>query len=126
DDFDYKVAQSVAGGNDIVKARNSVVYSEAQGAFDGNGDIVTTDISQGSLQYNSTLDVMGSAEIQISDDSKLNLVAQYYDSQQDSPYGLYIVNSNFVDVRKGLDSDREHGTERVLLSENFAHENVLG
>ncbi|EII2982633.1 TonB-dependent receptor [Vibrio parahaemolyticus] len=126
DDFDYKVAQSVAGGNDIVKARGSVVYSETQGAFDGNGDIVTPDISQGSLQYNSTLDVMGSAEIQISDASKLNLVAQYYDSQQDSPYGLYIVNSKFVDVRKGFDSDREHGTERVLLSANYAHDNVFG
>ncbi|MDW3145034.1 TonB-dependent siderophore receptor, partial [Vibrio sp. 2094] len=63
---------------------------------------------------------------QISDASKLNLVAQYYDSQQDSPYGLYIVNSKFVDVRKGFDSDREHGTERVLLSANYAHDNVFG
>ncbi|MEF1211713.1 TonB-dependent receptor plug domain-containing protein, partial [Vibrio alginolyticus] len=110
DDFDYKLAQSISGGNERITARGSVVYTETQGAFDANGDIVTPDISQGSLQYNSTLDVMGSTEIQISDASKLNLVAQYYDSQQDSPYGLYIVNNKFVDVREGFDSDREHGT----------------
>ncbi|HHX8354584.1 TonB-dependent receptor [Vibrio sp. Vb0937] len=125
DDFDYKLAQSISGGNERITARGSVVYTETQGAF-ANGDIVTPDISQGSLQYNSTLDVMGSTEIQISDASKLNLVAQYYDSQQDSPYGLYIVNNKFVDVREGFDSDREHGTERVLLSANYAHDSVFG
>ncbi|MEZ9079974.1 TonB-dependent receptor [Vibrio harveyi] len=126
DDFDYKVAQSVSGGNDKVSARGSVVYGETQGFYDGNGDIVTPDISQGSLQYNSTLDVMGSAEIQTSDESQLSLVAQYYDSQQDSPYGLYIVGRDFVDVRKGFESDRQHGTERVLLSASYSHESVLG
>jgi len=126
DDFDYKLAQSISGGNDRIAARGSVVYTETQGAFDANGDIVTPDISQGSLQYNSTLDVMGSTEIQISEASKLNLLAQYYDSQQDSPYGLYIVNNKFVDVREGFDSDREHGTERVLLSANYAHDSVFG
>lgn len=126
DDFDYKVAQSVSGGNEQITARGSVVYGETQGFYDGNGDIVTPDISQGSLQYNSTLDVMGSAEIQTSDESQLSLIAQYYDSQQDSPYGLYIVGRDFVDVRKGFESDREQGTERILLSANYSHDSVFG
>ncbi|MGR5056596.1 TonB-dependent receptor [Vibrio rotiferianus] len=126
DDFDYKVAQSVSGGNEQITARGSVVYGETQGFYDGNGDIVTPDISQGSLQYNSTLDVMGSAEIQTSDESQLSLIAQYYDSQQDSPYGLYIVGRDFVDVRKGFESDREQGTERIVLSANYSHDSVFG
>ncbi|TMX31564.1 TonB-dependent siderophore receptor [Vibrio rotiferianus] len=126
DDFDYKVAQSISGGNEQITARGSVVYGETQGFYDGNGDIVTPDISQGSLQYNSTLDVMGSAEIQTSDESQLGLIAQYYDSQQDSPYGLYIVGRDFVDVREGFESDREQGTERILLSANYSHDSVFG
>lgn len=126
EDFDYKIAQSISGGTEKVTARGAVVYSETQGFYDGNGHIVTSDISQGSLQYNSTLDVMGSTEIQTSETSQLNLVAQYYDSQQDSPYGLYIVGRDFVDVRKGFDSDREHGTERLLLSASYSHDAVLG
>ncbi|WP_063344320.1 TonB-dependent receptor [Vibrio jasicida] len=126
EDFDYKVAQSISGGTEKVTARGAVVYSETQGFYDGNGHIVTPDISQGSLQYNSTLDVMGSTEIQTSETSQLNLVVQYYDSQQDSPYGLYIVGRDFVDVRKGFDSDREHGTERLLLSASYSHDAVFG
>ena len=126
EDFDYKLGQSISGGNDKVTARASVIYTETQGYFDANGDIVTPDISQGSLQFNQTLDFMTTANVNISDTKQLNLLAQYYDSQQDSPYGLYIENGDFVDVRKGFDSDREHGTERMMLSASYVDEAFVG
>lgn len=102
------------------------MYSETQGYFDANGDIVTPDISQGSLQFNKTVDFLTTAGVNISETKKLNLLAQYYDSQQDSPYGLYIVGGDFVDVRKGFDSDREHGTERMMISASYVDEQFLG
>lgn len=126
EDFDYKLAQSISGGNEKVQARTSVVYTETQGFFDANGTIVTPDISQGSLQFNQTVDFLTTVGVNVSDTKKLNLLAQYYDSQQDSPYGLYIVGSDFVDVRKGFDSDREHGTERIMLSASYVDEQFLG
>ncbi|MEL7293710.1 MAG: TonB-dependent receptor [Pseudomonadota bacterium] len=126
DDFDYKIAQSISGGNDKVSARASAVYSETQGFFDADGDIVTPDISQGSLQFNQTVDLMATVGVNISDTKQLNLLAQYYDSQQDSPYGLYIENGDFVDVRKGFDSDREHGTKRMMFSASYVDEAFLG
>lgn len=126
EDFDYKVGQSVSGGNDKVTARASVVYTETQGVFDADGDIVTPDISQGSLQFNQTVDFLTTVGVNISETKKLNLLAQYYDSQQDSPYGLYIVNNKFVDVRKGFYSDREHGTERMMLSASYVDDQFLG
>ncbi|MBN3575749.1 TonB-dependent receptor [Vibrio neptunius] len=126
EDFDYKLAQSISGGNEKVQARTSVVYTETQGFFDANGTIVTPDISQGSLQFNQTVDFLTTAGVNVSDTKKLNLLAQYYDSQQDSPYGLYIVGKDFVDVRKGFDSEREHGTERIMLSASYADEQFLG
>ena len=126
EDFDYKVGQSISGGNETVQARSSVIYTETQGFFDANGDIVTPDISQGSLQFNKTVDFLTTVGVNVSETKKLNFLAQYYDSQQDSPYGLYIVGRDFVDVRKGFDSDREHGTERIMLSASYIDEQFLG
>lgn len=126
EDFDYKVGQSISGGNETVQARSSVIYTETQGFFDANGDIVTPDISQGSLQFNKTVDFLTTVGVNVSETKKLNFLAQYYDSQQDSPYGLYIVGRDFVDIRKGFDSDREHGTERIMLSASYIDEQFLG
>ncbi|OLQ73100.1 aerobactin siderophore receptor iutA [Photobacterium proteolyticum] len=126
EDFDYKIGQSISGGNEKIQARSSIVYTETQGFFDANGTIVTPDISQGSLQFNKAVDFLTTVGVNISETKKLNLLAQYYDSQQDSPYGLYIVGRDFVDVRKGFDSDREHGTERIMLSASYVDERFFG
>lgn len=126
EDFDYKIGQSISGGNEKVQARSSVVYTETQGIFDANGDIVTPDISQGSLQFNKTVDFLTTVGVNISENQKLNFLAQYYDSQQNSPYGLYIVGRDFVDVRKGFDSDREHGTKRLMFSASYVDKQFLG
>ena len=126
EDFDYKVAQSISGGNEKVQARTSVVYTETQGFFDAKGTIVTPDISQGSLQFNQTVDFLTTVGVDVSKTKKLNFLAQYYDSQQDSPYGLYIVGRDFVDVRKGFESAREHGTKRIMLSASYADAQFLG
>lgn len=126
EDFDYKVAQSISGGSDNMSARASAVYTETQGYFDADGDIITPDISQGSLQFNKTIDLQTSLSVELSDTQNVNVLAQYYDSQQDSPYGLYIVGGKFVDVRKGFESDRQHGTERILLSAQYSDDEFLG
>jgi len=126
DDFDYKIGQSISGGNDKFKARTSVVYTDTQGFYDADGTIVTPDISQGSLQYNKTLDFLTTVGVDVSETKKLNFLAQYYDSQQNSPYGLYIVDGDFVDVRKGFESDREQGTERIMLSASYLDEQFHG
>ncbi len=125
-DFDYKVAQSISGGSENVSARVSAVYTETQGFYDAEGDIITPDISQGSLQYNQTIDLQSTVGVTISETKNLNFLAQYYDSQQDSPYGLYIVNGDFVDVREGFESDRQHGTERFMLSAAYSDSEFIG
>lgn len=126
EDLDYKFAQSIAGGNEKIQARTSIVYSKTQGYFDADGDIITPDISQGSMQFNETIDVMASANINLTETQSLSLFGQYYDSEQDSPYGLYIEGRNFIDVRDGFESDRQHGTERIMLSAVYNHEAFLG
>ncbi len=131
EDFDYKLAQSIAGGNDKVQGRASVAYTKTQGFFDNDGEIITPDITQGSSQFNETIDLLGNLQFAISDEQQVTLLAQYYDSQQDSPYGLYFEkdssgNFKYVDVRDGYSADREQGTERVMLSATYANSNFLG
>ncbi|QUM82048.1 TonB-dependent receptor [Moritella sp. 5] len=126
DDLDYKVAQSVSGGNDTVSARVAAVYTETQGFYGSDGKMITPDISQGSLQYNKTIDLQTTVNVAVSDSKNLKLLAQYYDSQQDSPYGLYIAGRDFVDVRKGFESDRQHGTERIMLSSAYSDSEFFG
>ncbi|WP_333002114.1 TonB-dependent receptor [Vibrio coralliilyticus] len=130
EDFDYKLAQSVAGGNEKVQGRASVAYTKTQGYFDADGTIVTPDISQGSTQFNETIDLLGTLQIDLAEDQNLNLLAQYYDSQQDSPYGLYFEEDGngryqFVEVRDGYSADRQQGTERIMLSAQYSHANFL-
>lgn len=129
-DFDYKLAQSVAGGNDKVQGRASVAYTKTQGYYDADGKIVTPDITQGSTQFNETIDLLGNVQINLSDEQQLNLLAQYYDSQQDSPYGLYFEKDangkfQFIDVREGYSAERQQGTERMMLSAAYTHNNFL-
>ncbi|MGC9493274.1 TonB-dependent receptor [Vibrio genomosp. F10] len=130
EDFDYKLAQSIAGGNEKVQGRASVAYTSTQGYYDANGDMVTPDITQGSTQFNETIDLMGNLQVNLADNQNLQLLAQYYDSQQDTPYGLYFEKDadgkyQFVDVRDGYAADRQQGTERVMLSAAYNHSDFL-
>ncbi|MDA0108569.1 TonB-dependent receptor [Vibrio sp. La 4.2.2] len=130
EDGDYKLAQSVSGGNDKVRGRASVAYNKTQAYYDANGKMVTPDITQGSTQFNETVDLLGNMQISLTDTQDLNLLAQYYNSQQDSPYGLYFEKDNsgvykFVDVRKGYEADRQQGTERYMLSAQYTNQSFL-
>lgn len=130
EDLDYKVAQSVSGGNDSVKGRAAVTYTKTQAYFDADGDVITPDVTQGSTQFNETIDLLGNLQIDLTDGQRLNLLAQYYDSQQDSPYGLYFEkdangNYQFVDVREGYSAERQQGTERLMVSAAYNNDDFL-
>ena len=130
EDFDYKLAQSIAGGNEKIQGRASVAYTKTQGYFDADGEMVTPDMTQGSTQFNETIDLLSNLQINVAEGQQLHLLAQYYNSQQDTPYGLYFDkdgsgNFQFVDVREGYSADREQGTERVMLSAAYSNNNFL-
>ena len=126
EDLDYKLGQSIAGGNDKVQARAAVVYTETKALYDGNGDMVVPDTSQGSLQYNTTLDAVTTIGVNVSETQSLNVLLQYYDSQQDSPYGVYRdASGGYVDFREGFESDRQQGTERAMLSVTYSDSDFL-
>ncbi|EAR55201.1 ferric aerobactin receptor precursor [Photobacterium sp. SKA34] len=130
DDYDYKLAQSISGGTDNMFGRVSVVYGKNNGFYDAKGTIVTPDTTQGSLQFNDMVDLQATTTIMPDDDKTITFLAQYYNSQQDSPYGLYF-GKDFEDasdpeVREGFDSDRNMGTERYMFNAQYHDADILG
>ncbi|MCW8346855.1 TonB-dependent receptor [Vibrio sp. ZSDZ65] len=130
EDGDFKIAQSVSGGNDKVRGRASVVYGKTQAFYDANGKMVVPDTTQGSSQFNEVLDTMGSLTFDLADSKSVNLLAQYYSNQQSSPYGLNygpnFANKTHPTVSDGFSSDRQQGTKRVLLNAEYSDTDFIG
>ncbi|MEB7541891.1 TonB-dependent siderophore receptor [Enterobacter huaxiensis] len=132
-DRDERVAAAVSGGNDHASGRLSVAYQRFGGWYDGNGDALTFDNTQTGLQHSDRLDVMGTGTIEIDETRQLQVVTQYYRSQGDDDYGLYldknmsaVLGDGTARTRSGFSSDRIPGTERHLISLQYSDSDFWG
>lgn len=129
DDLTKKAAVAVSGGSETLQGRLSVAYEGKGAAYDGNGDPILPDVTQTDTQFNDSIDVMGSVDYRPDDEQHLSLTAQYYDSQQDSDYGVWFEDTtdlkSDVERRKGLKLDEQPFTERLMLNTQYSHANVL-
>lgn len=131
-DRDLGTSLSLSGGKENAFGRFSIAYRQNKAAYDGNGDLIVPDITQGSLQFNKSLDLMASGTFKFSDTQTLNLLAQYYDSQQDSPYGfdfgknLIGLRTKEVKLSDDFSSDRQARTQRYMLNADYHHADFLG
>ncbi|WP_085712760.1 MULTISPECIES: TonB-dependent receptor [unclassified Pseudomonas] len=134
DDLSTRIAQSVSGGNDNISGRLGIAGEQNKAFYDGAGDQIFIDNTQTDLQYNRTIDVMGSLAMRFNDEQTLDLLAQYYDSGNNGDTGIYFPNlkyqkpSNLEDaeLRSGYSTDLDPRTKRVLLNANYHHSDVLG
>lgn len=128
EDLQYQVAQSVAINKGDTDARLAISFDQAGGMYDADGDMILHDFAQTPSQYVSQLDVMGSVGVDISDTQHLELTAQYYNSAQDSDYGVdygfsygYLFDpSRELEMVEGYQLDDQAQTERVMLSANYS------
>jgi iron complex outermembrane receptor protein len=134
DDLSTRIAQSVSGGNERINARLGVSAEQNEAFYDGAGEQIFIDNTQTDLQYNRTIDVMGSLGMQFTDEQSLDLLAQYYDSGNHGSTGIYFPHLNYnapsdledAELRSGLSTDLEPRTRRLLLNANYHHADVLG
>ncbi|WP_192552730.1 TonB-dependent siderophore receptor [Pseudomonas sp. IzPS59] len=134
DDLSTRIAQSVSGGNDNISGRLGIAGEQNKAFYDGAGKQIFIDNTQTDLQYNRTIDVMGSLAMRFNDEQTLDLLAQYYDSGNNGDTGIYFPNlkyqkpSNLEDaeLRSGYSTDLDPRTKRVLLNANYHHSDVLG
>ena len=132
-DHDERVAAAVSGGTDHASGRLSVAYQRFGGWYDGNNDALILDNTQTGLQHSDRLDVMGTGTIEIDDNRQLQLVTQYYKSQGDDDYGLWlgknmsaVTSGGKAYTTDGLNSDRIPGTERHLISLQYSDADFFG
>ncbi|WP_313713900.1 TonB-dependent receptor [Pseudomonas sp.] len=134
DDLATRFAQSISGGNDRINARLGVSGEQNEAYYDGAGEQIFIDNTQTDLQYNRTLDVLGTLGLTLTDAQSLDLLAQYYDSGNHGSTGIYFPNLNYnapsdledAELRSGYASDLEPRTRRLLLNANYHHSDVLG
>ena len=134
DDLSNRISQSVSGGTDRVHGRLGISGEQNKAFYDGKGDQIFIDNTQTDLQYNRTLDLMGSLAIKLDDVQDLDLLAQYYDSGNNGNTGLYFPNlhdkapSNLEDaeIRSGYHTDLEPRSKRLLFNANYHHSDLLG
>lgn len=133
-DRDLSASAALNFGSERINSRLAVAYSQNEAAYDGNGNAIVPDITQGSLQHNQSWDLLANSQIQLDDAQSLDLSMQYYQSQQDSPNGFYFgrnlaglrANPKQVEVRPGFVSDRQASTKRFLINAQYRHDNFLG
>lgn len=130
DDRVFRGGQSISGGNEDVKGRLSVAAQDNGGFYGGDGDQILTDITQTDLQYNRSVDLMGSVEFELTDTQSLDFSAQYYNSGYQGDKALFVGPNlsqlNDPEVRSGFSSDREPETDRYLLNASYRNTDFLG
>lgn len=133
EDHDLRAAQSISGGNDLFNGRLAIAYQKNGAAYDGSGDQVLTDITQTDLQYNRSVDLMGSLGFTFANGHRLDLGLQYYDSGYDGDRGLDL-GRNFdalrgrapYSIKGGVDLDREPESKRHQFNATYHAPEVLG
>lgn len=130
DDLVYRAGQSVSGGSETVNGRLAIAAQQNKAFYDADGDPIMPDITQTDLQYNRSIDVMGTLQFKLDEQQSLDVLAQYYNSQFDGDRHLYL-GPNFSqadapEIRSGFESDREPETDRYLVNLAYQHLELFG
>lgn len=132
-DFDKNGAAAVTYKNGDWDARFAVSGLGNGSFYDGRGKMLMPDITQTSTADNRSIDVMGSLGFQIDANRRFEIGGQYFDSRQDSDYGVYLGpflaglrNPNFVEARSGYSSDFNPRTRRTMLNATYTDDDFLG
>jgi iron complex outermembrane receptor protein len=131
-DFDRNAAGAVTYKTENFDARLSVSGTRNGAFYDGSGTMVIPDITQTSMAFNERIDIMGSVGIQIDDTRRLEIGTQYFDSQQQSDYGLYygvnfaaLFDPSQFETRDGYSSDVDPRTTRRMINLTYTDDDFL-
>lgn len=126
EDLQYQVAQAFSFKKEKLDAHLSISYEETGGMYDSNGDMILQDSTQTSSQYVGQLDVMASLGYDITDTKRLEVMAQFYDSGQDTEYGIdygfgysNYFTTDEISMVKGYELDDQAATTRFMSAVNY-------
>lgn len=132
-DFDRNAAGAVTYDSDNWDARFSIAGNRTGAFYDGSDTILIPDITQTSTAFNERIDLMGSIGYQVDEGRRLEFSGQYFDSKQDSDYGLYyglnfaaLGNPSLFETRDGYESDFNPQTRRSMYNVTYTDDDVFG
>lgn len=132
-DLDRNGAGAITYNSENWDARLSVAGNRTGAFYDGSGKIHIPDITQSSTAFNKRIDLMGTVGLQIDDNRRFEVFGQFYDSKQESPFGLYlgeqlrgITDGRLVEVRDGYRSDLNPSTRRSMVGATYTDADFLG
>lgn len=133
-DHQWRLAQSISGGNETVQGRLGIAVQDAGDFYDAKGQKVRTDITQTDLQNTRSVDLLGNLQVKLGGQQHLNLSGQYYRNKFDGGSYLYagpglagiFGRPELLEQRSGFQSDVMPMTERFMLNADYSAGNVLG
>ncbi|PUZ24671.1 TonB-dependent receptor [Chitinophaga costaii] len=135
DDHDWRIAQAIQGMGRKWSGRAAISYQQNGASYGGNNEQIFTDITQTDLQYNRTINVMGSGSYKFNDQHSLTATVQYYDSKTNGDRSLYLGdslkayatgNGSLLAMKDGFHSDIVPKTERYMANLAYTGNNILG
>lgn len=135
EDHDWRAAQALAYKNDKLEGRLALSYQQNGGTFGADNRQIFTDISQTDLQYNRTIDLLGTGGYSFNRNHKITVSGQFYTSKFNGDRSLFLgdnlsafttFNGSVLEMRDGFDSDRKPGTNRWMGTANYHGSNLLG
>ncbi|MCD2179541.1 TonB-dependent receptor [Rhizobium sp. C1] len=132
-DLDSNVGAAVTYNSDAWDGRLSISGNKTGAFYGGGGKLLIPDITQTSTAFNQRLDLMGSVGFQIDDNRRLELSGQYFDSKQESDYGLFyglnfaaLAKPSLFETRPGYKSDFNPQTTRSMFNVTYTDDDFLG
>ncbi|MNZ52473.1 Ferric aerobactin receptor precursor [compost metagenome] len=124
--FAYEAFQSATGRKDALDWYVSADLTQRNDQFDGNGDRIPQDTSQGSSMDTETYDLQGRFGYELDENKKVSLSLQDYKDEQDTGYTKDPKNKQEAVAIKGLNLDDQPYTHNQAVNLNYTDKDFHG
>lgn len=127
-----QVQQYMSGRGEVIDYEVDLSARRIGGSYDGHGDRIAPDASQGDLFDSNTFSLGGKLGVRIDADQRLQFAASYLRARQHSDYASdpsvnrAPLGSVAARAIKGLALDEQNQVENTLLSASYEHRNLAG
>ncbi|XAH25468.1 TonB-dependent receptor [Xylophilus sp. GW821-FHT01B05] len=127
-----QVQQYFSGRGEVVDYEVDASYRRIGGSYDGHGDRVAPDASQGDLFDSNTYSLGGKIGLRIDANQRLQFAANHLRARQNTDYASdpavsrTPLGSTVARAIKGLDLAEQNQVENTMLSVNYDHKDLWG